>query len=177
MRRILLVHLVLFCLLNHGFPRPACQDVSASASRMLACHFESSLDLMIFPAHRMNWTGFAVEAELLLGDNDNAGTTKGTKLSIVQVIIFCVLVKRGVSPFFHSYEHACSEQSFPSDRTGGVSSSDCTVASKSRSCTYTCASSFACTSPFAVTNVVGFWTFSKYPVHPSSNPSCSTLSL
>ena len=44
--------------------------------------------------------GFDVEAELLLGDDDNPGTTRGTILSIVQVIIFPSLVNRGFSLFF-----------------------------------------------------------------------------
>ena len=36
-----------------------------------------------------------LKAELLLEDDDNPGTTRGTKLSIVQVIIFPFLVYRG----------------------------------------------------------------------------------
>ena len=54
--------------------------------------------------------GLDVEAELLLEDDDNPGKTRGTKLSIIQVIVFPFWVTRGVSPFFHSYEHPCSEQ-------------------------------------------------------------------
>ena len=42
-------------LVNHGFPRHACQDLSASISRMHACHFESSLDLRMYPIF---WTNF-----------------------------------------------------------------------------------------------------------------------
>ena len=47
-------------------------------------------------------------------------------------------------------------QSLPSDRTVGGSWSNCIVTNRSRSWTYTCASSFVCTSPSAVTTVVGF---------------------
>ena len=74
---------------------------------MLACHFESSLDLMMFSDSPEEFDcsfGLDVEAELMLEEDDNPGTTRGTKLSIVQVIVFPYGVKRGVSPFFHSYE-------------------------------------------------------------------------
>ena len=81
-----------------------------------------------------DWSfGLDVEAELLLEDDDNPGTTRGTKLSIFQVMVLPFLVNRGVLPFFHSYEHPCSEQSLPSDRTAGVSSSNCTATNRSRS--------------------------------------------
>ena len=49
-----------------------------------------------------------------------------------------------------------SSQSFPSERTPGVSSRSITVTSKSNSRTYTVASSFVSTSPLAVATVVGF---------------------
>ena len=45
-----------------------------------------------------------------------------------------------------------SSQSFPSERTVGVSSRSITVTNKSTSLTYTVASSLVCTSPLAVTN-------------------------
>ena len=48
-----------------------------------------------------------------------------------------------------------SSQSFPSERTASVSSKSITVTNKSNSLTYTVASSFVCTSPLAVTTVVG----------------------
>ena len=135
---------------------------------------------MNFPGwpEELDWpVDFDVEADLLLEDDDNPGMTRGAKLSIVQGIVFPFLVDRGVSQCFHSYEFPCAEQSFPSDRTGGVSSSNCTVPNRSRSWTYTCASSFVCTSPFAVTTVVSFWTISKYPVHLSVDPSGSACAL
>ena len=40
-----------------------------------------------------------MEAELLLEHDDNPGTTRGTQLSIFQVIVVPFLVNRGVSPF------------------------------------------------------------------------------
>ena len=49
----------------------------------------------------------------------------------------------------------CSSQSFPSDRTAGVSWSICTVTNKFWSWTKTCASSFVCTSPPTVSTTVG----------------------
>ena len=39
----------------------------------------------------------------MLEDDDNPGTTRGTKLSIVQVIVFPFWVNRGVSPFFSTH--------------------------------------------------------------------------
>ena len=69
----------------------------------------------------------------MLEYDDNLDTTRGTKLSTVQVFVFPFCVICGVSPFFYSYEHPRSAQSFPSDRTAGVSSSNCTVTNRSRS--------------------------------------------
>ena len=59
-------------------------------------------------------------------------------------------------PQAHSYEYPWSSQSFPGDRIAGVYSRICTVTNNSRSWTYTVASSFVCTSPSAVSTVVGF---------------------
>ena len=61
----------------------------------------------------------------------------------------------GFWPLVHSWEYPWSSQSFPSERTAGVSSRSFTVTNKSNSLTYTVASSFVCTSPLAVTTVVG----------------------
>ena len=52
---------------------------------------------------------------------DKPGTTIGTKFSVLHCIR--ILFLGGV--FFtvdHSYEYPCSSQSFPSDKTAGVSS-------------------------------------------------------
>ena len=90
---------------------------------MLACHFESSLGLMIFPIHWKNLTDpFCpdVEAELLLEDDDNPVRQEVRCCQLKKYIPF--FVKRGVPPFFHSYEYPCSEHSFPSDRIARVSS-------------------------------------------------------
>ena len=61
--------------------------------------------------------------------------------------------------------------------TRQVSSSNCTVTKRSRSGTNTCASSLVCTSPLAVTSVVGSWIFEGFPVRLSSNPFCSACAL
>ena len=42
----------LLCALNDGFPRLACQGLSASVSRMHAWHVESSLDLLMLRIHQ-----------------------------------------------------------------------------------------------------------------------------
>ena len=94
------------------------------------------MDLLMLRIHQKFLTDplvFDVGAELLLEDDDNPGTTRGTKLSIIQVIVFPFWVNRGISPFFHSCEHPCSEQSSPSERTAGVSSSNCTMTNRSKS--------------------------------------------
>ena len=70
-------------------------------------------------------------------------------------MLFPCLVNRGFWPLAHSQWNPCSSQSLPSDRTAGVLSSICTVTERPRSWTYTCASSFVCTSSsLAVTTVV-----------------------
>ena len=60
----------------------------------------------------------------------------------------------GSWPLIHSYEYPCSSESFPSDRTAGVSSRSFIVKNMSNSLTSTVASSFVCTSPLAVKTVV-----------------------
>ena len=119
-----------------------------------------------------------VEDELLPGVADNPGTTRGTKLSVSQNIVFPSLFKSGFWPLTHSQEYPWSSQSFLKDRTAGVSSSNCTVTKRSRSWTYTCASSFVCNSPLAVTPTVGFLDLSKVSSSPELKPFfCSACAL
>ena len=67
---------------------------------------------------------------------------------------------------------------FPSDRTAGVYSKICTGTNKSKSSTYTVASSVVCPSPLAVRTVVGsFWILERFPVPVSSDLSCSECAL
>ena len=99
--------------------------------------------------------GLDVEDKLLLEYDDSLDTTRSTKLFIYTSNCLPIFGRSWSFAVFHSYEHPCSEQSLPSDRTACVSSSNCTVTNRSRSWTYTCASSFVCTSPLAVTTVVG----------------------
>ena len=66
------------------------------------------------------------------------------------------MVNRGFWSLTHSWEYPWSSQSFPSDRTASVSSINCTVTKRLRSSTWTCASSFVCTSPVAVSTTVVF---------------------
>ena len=63
----------------------------------------------------------------------------------------------GCWPLVHSYEYQWFSQSFPSERTAGVSSRRFTVTNRSNSLTFTVASSFVCTSPLVATTVVGLW--------------------
>ena len=56
------------------------------------------------------------------------------------------------------------------EKSQNVSSSNCTVANRSRSWTKTGAYSFICTAPSRGKSLVGFWTFSsKYPSYLSSD--------
>ena len=61
----------------------------------------------------------------------------------------------GFWPLVHTWEYRWSSQSFPSERTAGVSSRSFTVTNKSISLTFTVASSIVCTSPLVVATVVG----------------------
>ena len=116
-------------------------------------HFALLLNLKM---DLMRSCGCDVEDELALELDDNPGTTGGTKFSVLQRIFFPCLVRCGFWPLVHSWEYPWSSQSFSSDRTAGVSLGICTVTKRSRSWTYTGASSFVCTSPLAVTTVVVF---------------------
>ena len=64
-----------------------------------------------------------------------------------------------------------------SNRIGGDSSSNCTVANRSRSWTKSCAYSFICTVPGRGKSHMVFWTLSKYPLYLSLNLSCSALCI
>ena len=75
----------------------------------------------------------------------NPAMTKGTKCSVLKAILFPCLFSCGRWPLAHTLEYPCSSQSFPSDRTAGVSSRNCTVTKRPRSWTKTSASSFVCT--------------------------------
>ena len=96
-----------------------------------------------------------VEAELLLEDDFNPDTTRNAKLCLVQTIIFPSLV--------HPYEYPCSEQSFPSDRSAGVSSNICTMTFRSRSSAYFCACSFIYTCHSRSPPLWDFWISAKCP--------------
>ena len=117
-----------------------------------------------------------VEDELPPELVENPGTTRGTKLSVLQTLLFpsWLLTTEpliGVSWF---------SQSLPSDWTDGVSSRSCTVTNWFKSWTNTCASSWVCTSPSAVNTTVGFWTSLLCPSLLSLIPfrsSCASMLL
>ena len=98
LRWIFLVHPRL---LVHGSPWPACHDLSASVSRMHACHFELLLDLIMFPIFWNYWTARWSRCwrQHAAGTCGSLDTTISTELSIVQVIVFSFLVNRRFSPF------------------------------------------------------------------------------
>ena len=62
----------------------------------------------------------------------------------LQIILFPLLVNRGSWPVTHSQEHPWFSQTLSSDRTAGVSASNCTVTNWFKSWTNTRASSWAC---------------------------------
>ena len=86
---------------------------------------------------------------------DKPGTTNGTQLDILQSILLPFLMRRGFWPLIQWYENPWSSESFPKQRTAGISSRSMTLTNKSNCLTYTVASSLVCTSPLAVTTVVG----------------------
>ena len=114
---------------------------------------------------------------LLLGFDDSLETTRGSELSTAQVIDFLFCVNRRVSSCSTHMQIHVFEQSLWSKRTAGVSSSSCTVASRSRSWTKTCAYSLICTVPGRDKSHMVLWTFPKYPLHLSSNSPCSALCI
>ena len=83
------------------------------------------------------------------------GTTNGTWLEILQLILLPFLMRCGFWPLIHWYVYPWSSQSFPKERTAGVSSRSITLTNKSTCLTQTGASSLASSSPLAVTTVVG----------------------
>ena len=106
------------------------------------------------------------EDELLSGLVDNPGTTRGTKLFVLQMIVFPSLVNRGFWP------------PDPLMRTAGALSGNCTVTNRLRSWTNTCASSWGCTFPFAVNTTVGGGSGPFYCVRLSElNSFCSSCAL
>ena len=121
---------------------------------------DDELDAALFPdawsASGLNDSyGSDAGDELLPELTDNPGTTRGTKLYVLQMMLFPFGVNRGSWLLTHLLEYPRSLQSLPSDGTAGVSSSSCTVTIWSKSWTNTCASSWFCTSPFAIYTTVG----------------------
>ena len=105
-----------------------------------------------------------IEVELLLVDDDNSGTTRNTKLSIIKYL-FCHV--GSIVEF----------RRFSTHMNIRVLSTACGAielltflrvialwTNRSRSWTHTCVSSFVCTSPFAATAVVGVLDLRKVPI-------------
>ena len=68
------------------------------------------------------YCGSDVEDELVPEFDNNPGTTRGTKFSVLQRIFFPCGVRCGFLPLAHSKVYPWSSQSFPNDRIAGVSS-------------------------------------------------------
>ena len=143
-RRLLHFYLCFRFLLIHatGFPG-------------LLTHNFTSFCCWIFRADHsiLRWTGEDEVEELV----DRPGTTNGTQFAILQWILLPFLVRCGFGPLVQWQVYPWSSQSFPSERTAGVSSRSITVTNRSNSSTYTVASFLVCTSPLAVITVVGFF--------------------
>ena len=74
---------------------------------------------------------------------------------ILQSILLPFLMRCGLWPLIQWYVYPWSSQSFPKERTAGVSSRSITLTNKSNGLTFSVASSLVCTSPLAVITVVG----------------------
>ena len=85
----------------------------------------------------ISWHEGVVDAEVdeLEEVEDEPGTTIGTKFSVLHCIRIPFLMRCGFWPLIHSYEYRCSSQSFPIDRTAGVTSRSFLVKNISNSLT------------------------------------------
>ena len=165
-------------LLVHGSPWPACHDLSASVSRMHACHVELSLDLMMFPIFtgiirliRWSWCWRQNAAGIWCQYwyNEKYWVVHCKRIWSSQ---FWPLVSVAV---FHSHEHPRFEQSWRSTRSACVLSSNCTVANRSRSWTKTGAYSLICTATWS--RLVACWVLDLLKVSNVSelNSPCSGI--
>ena len=148
---------------------PACHDLSVSVSRMHTCHFELLPDLIMSQFFEI------IRLILCSRCRQNADGIRwqswcNEKYWVVHCTSNCLPILGHLWSFavFHSYEYPRFEQSSWSNRITGVSSNNCTVTNRSRSWTKTCAYSFICTAPVAVSRIWDFWSFSKYPLYLSS---------
>ena len=116
---------------------------------------------------------FSLSAEY----DESLDTMRSNEFSIVQVIVFPFFGHSWSFAVFHLGEYPRFEQNLSSNRTAGVSSSICTVANRSRSWTKTGVYSFICTAPGRGKSLMGFWTFSKYPLCLSLILLCSALCI
>ena len=145
-----------FRMLVHGFP--ACQDLSASVSRMHACHFGSWLDLIIVPIF---WNNFTDELISMLKTHCSWNRWQswyGKKYEIVHCTSNWLPIcgQSWSLPFFHSNEYLCFEQSISSNRTAGVSPSNRTVTNRSKSWTKLVRPRLFALSQSRLNTVVGF---------------------
>ena len=92
-----------------GFPAPV--------SWWLVRHFAPILNLKTNSKNES--CDCDLENELLPELADHPGTTRGTKLSVLQMILFPFGVNRGIWPLTHSKECPWSSQSLPCDWTAG----------------------------------------------------------
>ena len=76
-------------------------------------------------------------------------TTNGTQFYILQSSLLPFLMRCGFWPQIQWYVYPWSSQSFPKERTAGVSSRSITVTNKSNCLTFSVASSLVCISPLA----------------------------
>ena len=113
-------YLVLVGLFNNS------SDVSKEYGSLRTCLSTLSLDTIAG-----GWSEWSISVEDVMGvEMDELeeelvvkpGTTIGTKFSVLQCVPIPFLMRRGFWPLIHSYEYPCSSQSFPGDKTAGVSS-------------------------------------------------------
>ena len=168
----------LFVCWSIGFPRPTCQDLSASVSCVHACHFASSLDLIMFPIFWNTWTDPMIS---MLKRNCCWN-------------MMTVLVRREV-PSCPSYKQLTSHFGSIVEFRRFSTHMNIRVLSKAYEAIEllafhgviallrtdrdheqkTCASSFNLHFSSRGKSLMGHWTFSKYPLSLSLNLSCSAL--
>ena len=118
-----------------------------------------------------------VEDKLLLGQNDSLDTTRGTKLSIVQVIDFPFFANCGVSPFSTRMNIRVLSKADEAIESLAFHRVIALLRTDQRSWTKTCAYSFICTVQSRGKSLMGFWTCSKYPSNLSLILLCSALCI
>ena len=113
----------------------------------------------------ISWPEGVVNVEV--NELEEVADKPGNMTSVLHCIRIPLLMRCDFWPLIHSYEYPCSSQSFPSDKTAGVSSRNFIVKNTPNSLTLTVAFSFVCTSPLTVITIEGLHDFVKVSISES----------